>query len=334
MSDGSGAWLPRRFAYLLPTLAVATAVATYFLVILGSTVRVTESGMGCPGWPLCYGQVGPIDNFHSVMEQSHRYLVAVVTVLVVLTVLAAWRWGRGRRSVLVPALAALVIIAVQIVLGAVTVLTHNAPVTVALHLLTAMVLLGVVWVTAVTSLVDHRQALGRRLTRWGGAAVAMTFLVMISGSLVVDGGAAYACPSWPGCSSIPGVAGPLVLIQGSHRLVVLLATIAIAVFVMHAVRRWRQIRAARPLADLVTVLLLAQIAVGGLVATLSAAPALQDLHLALGSATWAAVVALAALGWELAADSPGGLPARASERGLLGAMNPLPPPAGPSSGAA
>ena len=323
---------PPRFALLLPILAVLTGVLTYFLVVLGSTVRVTESGMGCPGWPLCYGQLGPVDNFHSILEQSHRYLVTLVTVLVVLTALAAWRFARARPSVLVPAVVALVIIVIQIILGAVTVITHNAPFTVALHLIAAMILLGVVWVTAVASLVGRRPAARRRLTLWGWWAVGATFLVMISGSLVVDGGATFACPSWPGCRALGGANQPLVVIQDVHRLVVLIATILIALFVMQAARRWRAVKGARWVADLVAVLLLAQIAAGGLVATLQAPEALQDLHLALGSATWAAVVVLAAIGWQAAADSGSASTIATSDRGLLGGGNPTPPVAQSGTG--
>jgi heme A synthase len=323
---------PPRFALLLPILAVLTGVLTYFLVVLGSTVRVTESGMGCPGWPLCYGQLGPVDNFHSILEQSHRYLVTLVTVLVVLTALAAWRFARARPSVLVPAVVALVIIVIQIILGAVTVITHNSPFTVALHLIAAMILLGVVWVTAVASLVGRRPAARRRLTLWGWWAVGATFLVMISGSLVVDGGATFACPSWPGCRALGGANQPLVVIQDVHRLVVLIATILIALFVMQAARRWRAVKGARWVADLVAVLLLAQIAAGGLVATLQAPEALQDLHLALGSATWAAVVVLAAIGWQAAADSGSASTIATSDRGLLGGVNPTPPVAQSGTG--
>ncbi len=327
---GSPRW--ERFAPALPVLAVLTGIITYRLVILGSTVRVTESGMGCPGWPLCYGQLGPVDNFHSILEQSHRYVVSLVTVLVILTALAAWYFARQHRAVLVPALAALVIIVIQIILGAITVITHNAPFTVALHLLTAMILLAVVWVTAVASLVPRRSAVGRRLVRRGFWAVGATFVVMISGSLVVDGGATYACPSWPGCSSLAGVARQLVVIQEVHRLVVLIATILIALLVMHAARRWRGLGGARWVARLVGVLLLAQIAAGGLVATLQAPDGLQDLHLALGSATWAAVVTLAAMGWYAAADAaPTGSTASA-DRGLLEGINPRPPLVQPGTG--
>jgi len=321
-----------RLAVLLPILALLTGVLTYFLVILGSTVRVTESGMGCPGWPLCYGQLGPIDNFHSILEQSHRYLVSLVTVMVILTALAAWRFARRRQSILVPALVALVIIVIQIILGAVTVITHNAPFTVALHLLTAMILLGVVWVTAVATLVERRSALGRRLTPRGWWAAGATFLVVMSGSLVVDGGATYACPSWPGCPSSGNVAQQLVVIQEVHRLMVLIATILIALFVMHAARRWRAIKGARVVADLLAVLLLAQIAAGGLVATLQAPEGLQDLHLALGSATWATVVILAAIGWLAAADANSAGSTIASERGLLGTSHAAPPLVQPGTG--
>ena len=232
----------------------------------------------------------------------------------------------------VPAVVALVIIVIQIILGAVTVITHNAPFTVALHLIAAIILLGVVWVTAVASLVGRRPAVRRRLTLWGWWAVGATFLVMISGSLVVDGGATFACPAWPGCRALGGANQPLVVIQDVHRLVVLIATILIALFVMQAARRWRAVKGARWVADLVAVLLLAQIAAGGLVATLQAPEALQDLHLALGSATWAAVVVLAAIGWQAAADSGSASTIATSDRGLLGGVNPTPPVAQSGTG--
>ncbi len=296
-----------RSSRALAPLALATAAVTYALVVLGSTVRVTESGMGCPGWPLCYGQLGPIDRFHAILEQSHRYLVVVLTLLVLATAVAAWR---QRRAVRVPALAAVGIIVVQIVLGAVTVITHNAPYTVALHLMTALLLLGTVVVTAVAACTPARAAPpGRRrvgpLAWW---TVAATYVLLLSGSLVVDGGASYACPSWPVCG-FGGQPWQLVLIQYVHRTLVLVAGTLMVLLVMRAARRWHGTgRGTRVIADLVAVGLLAQIAAGGLVATLGAPPALQDLHLALAAGLWVGVVTLLAVGWQRAAAVPGTAP--------------------------
>src|ERR1019366_9843441 len=129
----------------LRRLAVVTLVLTYALLALGSTVRVTKSGMGCPSWPLCFGQVGPIDQFHTLLEQLHRYLAAIVSVGVLAVALQAWRLRPNRA--LRPALYAVAILALQIVLGGVSVLAHNAPATVAFHLAGALLLLAATTVT-------------------------------------------------------------------------------------------------------------------------------------------------------------------------------------------
>ncbi len=289
--------------------AISTAAVTYLLIILGSTVRVTESGMGCRGWPLCDGALGPrVDHFHSIMEQSHRYVVVLVTVGVIVTALAAWRLRGRLPAVVAPALAGAGIIVVQIVLGAITVWTHNAPVTVALHLLVAMVFLAVAVATAVASVVGRKRdvPMGSRRLGWlGWSAVTATFVLMISGSMVVDGGASKACPSWPLCTS-GHAALPLVVIQMSHRVVVGLASIAIVAFSLQALRRWAgHIAGARGIAIAVIVALGVQIGVGGLDAVMKAPAALQDVHLAFAAAIWAGVVCLATLGWLHAAQAPG-----------------------------
>ena len=134
-------------------LSLATLVATFGLIVLGSAVRVTNSGMGCRGWPLCSGDVGPISKFHPLMEQSHRFLASIVTVLIIVLVIAVLRAGTAARHVRGPSLASAGVIVIQIVLGAITVLTNNAPVTVALHLLVATLFLGVVTVNAVASFI-------------------------------------------------------------------------------------------------------------------------------------------------------------------------------------
>jgi heme A synthase len=140
-------WRPNRAVVVL---AVGSAMLSYALVVLGSTVRVTNSGMGCPSWPLCYGHAGPVDQYNALLEQSHRYLVSLVTVAVLATAVLAYR-SKLRHTAVVPAAIGAGLIVVQAGLGAVTVFAHNAPWTVAVHLIVGFVFFGVTGVTAVAA---------------------------------------------------------------------------------------------------------------------------------------------------------------------------------------
>ncbi len=277
-------------------LSVATAVATYFLIVLGSTVRVTESGMGCPGWPLCSGQAGPIDRFHPLMEQSHRYLASLVTILILALSILAWRTGTRARHVRVPALVSVGVIAVQVVLGAVTVITHNAPATVALHLAVALLFLGCVTVTAVASFIEPEESwsLLHRPGPLAWVAVSALFFVLVSGSLVVDGGAQAACESFPLCTG-SSASGGLIALQLAHRSMVLIGGALVVVYLVALLRKGGALDAKQVLALIGLVLLGAQVTVGIFNALLGAPEGVADLHLALASALWAVVVAVVAL---------------------------------------
>ena len=79
-------------------LVTLTIVATLALILIGGVVRVSDSGLGCGaagsgthGWPLCEGGVLPADSAESVIEFSHRMAATVVTVLIALLALKAFR---------------------------------------------------------------------------------------------------------------------------------------------------------------------------------------------------------------------------------------------------
>ena len=139
-------------ARLLVPLAIANLVANIGIVVTGGAVRLTGSGLGCPTWPECtegsyvpHGALG----VHGAIEFGNRLLTFVLAAIAAATLVAAWRAvGRPRpgRPVPVLALAVLVGVAAQAVLGGITVLTDLNPWVVSLHFMVSAAMIGLcVW---------------------------------------------------------------------------------------------------------------------------------------------------------------------------------------------
>lgn len=126
--------------------AIAVVIAQAGIAVTGSIVRVTGSGLGCPTWPQCFeGSIVPVEHpevatLHQWVEFGNRTLTGVVGIIAGLCVLAAWFNLPRRRRVLVLSLVQLVGVAVQAVVGGVTVLTGLAWYTVSVHFMISMVL--------------------------------------------------------------------------------------------------------------------------------------------------------------------------------------------------
>ena len=63
-------------------LAVAASIATYLLIVVGGLVRATDSGLGCPDWPGCFGGWVPPPELHAWIEHSHRLVAALALSLI------------------------------------------------------------------------------------------------------------------------------------------------------------------------------------------------------------------------------------------------------------
>lgn len=270
----------RRWPPLARLFPLSAAVSSYVLIVFGSHVRVSESGMGCPDWPLCYGQPGPILEFHALMEQGHRYLAATVSLLVVLSAIMAVRYRRSNPSVVRPAVFAVAMLGVQVMLGAVTVFAGNGSPTVALHLIGGLSLLVATTVTALCAFMTKVPITGTRLRPPAWLALAAVGVLLVSGSLIVDAEVEGLCPSVPFCPA--STSATETLLHVLHRSVALATGVCVWVFAIHAWRRWGTVRGARPLAIVCAGSIVVNAGIGITSALLMAPPEWADLHLAAG----------------------------------------------------
>jgi len=278
-------------------LSVATALVTYALVVLGGVVRVSGSGLGCPDWPLCHGRVLPPLDLHAIIEYSHRTTASLTSVLVVATAVVAWVAWRNRRDLVIPATLAVGLLAIQVVLGAITVRLELPPMIVLAHLATAMALLGAVCVTAVAAMMPTTAGTvdAESVARARGAAAA-TYLLILSGSLVVGSGASGACDAWPLCGG-----GFRFAFDGSpaiqllHRGAAAAIGVLVVMGLLSVLARQRRAPAVRATVALTMAALAFQVAVGAAVVTLHLQAVLRGLHLALASAVWTGTVVLAVI---------------------------------------
>lgn len=302
----------RRYRWL----AAATAIATYILIGLGGAVRASGSGLGCPDWPLCHGKLMPPLQGSTLIEYTHRTVSAIVTGLVVAGAVVAWRRYRNQRWIAVPALLAVPLLLLQIILGGITVLTELPPTVVAVHLANAMLLLGVLTVAATMTftLSPHSptpslRALGegpgvRALLPWALGSAAGTYVLIISGALVLGTGASWACSGWPLCNGqvVPG-GNLLSLIHMAHRYLAAAIGVAIAVTVSRA---WRSRVAALKLwAGLTAAVFVVQVSIGGANVLLRFPPVLDVLHLVTAAGVWAGLVVLSVISFRLSAMTEG-----------------------------
>jgi len=170
-----------RLQRALRTLLAHLVVALIALVAIGGATRVMEAGLACPDWPLCYGNLlpGRQMNFQVFLEWFHR-LDAFMVGVALLVALGCGVVSRDRLPGWFPWAAglALVLVAAQGALGALTVLHLLAAGTVTAHLVTALLLVLVV--SASAEALATPSATSRPLPLWWLGILGLATLLLLA----------------------------------------------------------------------------------------------------------------------------------------------------------
>ena len=213
-------WLHRQapVSQRLQALTWVTLFLTFDLVLFGAFTRLTDSGLGCPDWPGCYGAASPVGAHADIaaaqqamptgpvtfpkawIEMIHRYLATGVGVLIIVLLVGSWLERRRLKVSLVWPVLTLVWVCVQGAFGALTVTMKLFPAIVTLHLLGGLALLALLRVQSVAYAASApTPPLPTHAHRWLWLAFGLVWIQVALGGWVSTNYAVLACTDFPTC---------------------------------------------------------------------------------------------------------------------------------------
>ena len=208
--------MPRNF---IIKLSCAALLLTFFVVVLGAYVRLSDAGLGCPDWPGCYGKMivpfevthaqdlypdRPLEHGKAWKEMIHRYAAGILGLLIFTLAFLSWRMRKlPGQPLVIPSLLVLLLI-FQALLGMWTVTLLLKPVIVMGHLLGGMTILSLLfWLTL--ELGDDQQMAdqnNRLLYPWAMAGLLVVIIQISLGGWTSANYAALVCPDFPKCQGV------------------------------------------------------------------------------------------------------------------------------------
>ncbi len=199
-------------------ITLFSVVLALIVIVVGSYLRLSGAGLGCPDWPGCYGQAIVSDHADFIAqaaeafpgsvpdiakawkEMGHRYLAAILSIAVLLLALFSWREQQNRSTAITATLILVVLAGLQATLGAWTVKLHLMPIVVTGHLLLGMMTF---WLLFWLYLRINPRILtvhSKGLTAFARFAMLVLLLEIGLGGWVSANYAALACSGFPQCN--------------------------------------------------------------------------------------------------------------------------------------
>ncbi len=204
-------------------LSLASLFLAFIVIVLGSYVRLSDAGLGCPDWPGCYGQIFAPDDIEEITrarmmfpdsvvdsskawkEMLHRYLASALGVLIIGLAFIAWKNKSRLRPHLYLSFFLVVLVIFQGMLGMWTVTLLLKPAIVTLHLLTGLLTLSILFWLVLKQLyskpiIDYQNNnLYKYLSVWAKLSLFVLVLQIFLGGWTSTNYAALYCPDFPTC---------------------------------------------------------------------------------------------------------------------------------------
>ncbi len=242
--------------FIIKYASISLLLLIFLQILLGAWVRLTGSGMSCPDWPLCYGMLIPlpekvmaIENmqytyYQVFLEWIHRanaaFLIGPLSLLLAITII--FNKSKVNCSSRL-AYILLFLLAIQGLLGGLTVFKSNIPWSVAVHLVCAFLLFFIALNIFLTTINIRSTLPTSKFTRLNiFTSGLLIMLTGAAGAFTSKSGASLACKNWPGCNQkfLPNINDVFEVIHFSHRFLAFLFIISIFLLIYFLFNKYYQ----------------------------------------------------------------------------------------------
>lgn len=246
------------------TLALCAFFLAFFVILLGAYTRLTDAGLSCPDWPNCYGYItaphthaqieaaqrsypaNPINVQKAWTEMTHRYFAGTEGFLILFLAIGLIKKGGDRKKTMI-AVSLITLLALQVLLGMLTVTALLKPMIVVSHLMIGISLLSVLWWAYLDSkLPSQRSVRASPLLPWFWVAFFIVLGQIFLGGWVSTHYAGLACIDLPYCNGklIPSMQWSnlntdLITIHMLHRFGAMVTALYLSLFALVLMREER-----------------------------------------------------------------------------------------------